>query len=425
MGLIKSDFYAEIDYMLETILVYYLLLKSRIFSYICDLSKRYAKIERSRSISGKTYVKITNVGKPNVGIFYVYRSRLFNSQNNNNLFVHISCFSSIAHKKTTKYVLTGIQSAGNLWRSSETIRQLSFDLHTVSSSSNSNDFYNDLYLTSPKDMDSAEYFRSWFAGVIDGDGNFDVRKDTSKNLVLKAIRIKLHVRDARILTRIQNHLHFGKIHKDQNKPYCLYIVSTKKEMELIVNLINGLIRVKVSSFKKACCCLNIPFQEPEYVRMPYDPYFSGLIDTEGSIVFNFSGNRIECNLELKYNQYSKKLNFNKVIPHYLPSVSLRHKKKQTPEKVFQSIAWKYQTVSGMIYLYDYFMTNRLYSDIKFYRISKIKRFLEIRHYRNEPKDSLEFKIYSDFLIDFIKHLNSMYYKVPFRKKIRREEIPFL
>jgi hypothetical protein len=53
----------------------------------------------------------------------------------------------------------------------------------------------------------------------------------------------------------------------------------------------------------------------------------------------------------------------------------------------------------MVFLYEYFMKNRLYSDFKFYRISKIKKFIEIREFKNEPKESLEFKIYSEFILD--------------------------
>ncbi len=47
----------------------------------------------------------------------------------------------------------------------------------------------------------------------------------------------------------------------------------------------------------------------------------------------------------------------------------------------------------------YFMKNRLYCDFKFYRVSKIKQFITIRDYKNEAKDSIEFKIYSDFILD--------------------------
>lgn len=263
---------------------------------------------------------------------------------------------------------------------------------------------------------SSKNFSHWLAGIIDGDGNFDLRK-VEKNLVLKAIRIKFHLRDLKILNRIQNNLHFGRIKHLNN--YCMYIVSTKEEMGIIINLINGKIRLKVDSFQKACNSLNIEYIEANYEIEPYDPYFSGLIDTDGSIVFNYPGNRIECNLEIQYNEHSKKLILDKVIPNYKPSVMLREKKNQSKEKTFQSITFKFQTVNGMIHLYDFFMKTRLYCDFKFYRVSKIKRFLEIRHYQKAEYESIEFKIYSEFVLEFIKYLNPKWTKVPFVEKLRR------
>ena len=82
-------------------------------------------------------------------------------------------------------------------------------------------------------------FWNWFAGVIDGDGNFDIRIDPISNKrVLKQIRIKLHNRDVRILRRIQDYLHLGRIRADKNKPYSIYIVSTKETMLYIIKKIN-------------------------------------------------------------------------------------------------------------------------------------------------------------------------------------------
>lgn len=291
---------------------------------------------------------------------------------------------------------TNIQSAGNWKGSSETIRQLS----------NVN-------------IDDSKFYH-WLAGIIDGDGNFDIRKNPSKNCVLKGIRIKLHNRDIRILKRIQDYLHCGRIRSDKNKPYSIYIVSTKEEMNLIINKINGLIRIKVPAFKKACSYLNIDYIEPNYNIEALDSYFSGLIDTDGSIVFNYSANRIECNLELKYNDYTKKLNLEKVIPNCKPSILLRNKSNQHVGKLFKSIAFKYQTVNSMVHVYEYFMKNRLYCDIKFYRVSKIKPFLEIRKYNNEPLGSPEFKIYSYFLLDWIKYQNPLWTRVPFINKLDKE-----
>ncbi len=115
-----------------------------------------------------------------INTFYLYKldvkpvgySRnniLLNSQNND---------TTISSK------LMGIQSAENCKGFSETARQL---------------------------PDIEDYkFWNWFAGIIDGDGNFDIRKDiTSNKRVLKQIRIKLHNRDVRILTRILDYLHIG------------------------------------------------------------------------------------------------------------------------------------------------------------------------------------------------------------------------
>ena len=87
-------------------------------------------------------------------------------------------------------VLANVQSAGNSIGSSETTRQLSYN------------------------------FITYLAGVIDGDGNFDIRNNNG-TLTLKAIRIKLHVRDIKILNFIQNNLHMGRVKTYKNNPYAL------------------------------------------------------------------------------------------------------------------------------------------------------------------------------------------------------------
>jgi LAGLIDADG endonuclease len=231
---------------------------------------------------------------------------------------------------------------------------------------------------------------------LDGDGNFDLRGDT-----LKSIRIKLHKRDIRILNRIRNTLHVGKIIKVNKTNYVLYRVSAYKDMKIIIEGINGHMRIKRDSFKKACSFVSCNFLEAKYTIDYNDPYFSGLVDTDGSIVFNFVGNRIECNLEFKYDTYSSQLNFDNILGDSgcKPSVLFRMKKNTSSDKNFPSIAFKFQTVKSMEPLYKYFMKNRLYSDFKFYRISRIKSFLKIRHYNKRPFDSKEYKAYSKFLLN--------------------------
>jgi hypothetical protein len=194
----------------------------------------------------------------------------------------------------------------------------------------------------------------------------------------------------------------GKIRADRNKPYSMYIVSTKENMMYILNKINGLIRIKVPGFKEACNLYNLDYIEANYNIKQCDPYYAGLIDTEGSIVFNYAGNRIECNLEFQYNEYTSKLNFDNIIPNCKPTILKRKKKKYSGSgspKNFTHIAFKFKNVNSMLFIYDYFMHNRLYCDMKFYRVTKIKPFMEIRKYKTSPKYSLEHKIYSNFVID--------------------------
>jgi hypothetical protein len=189
----------------------------------------------------------------------------------------------------------------------------------------------------------------------------------------------------------------GRIRSDKKKPHSMFIVSTKKEMKYLINCLNGLIRIKVIGFKKSCEYFDIKFIKADYNIKPYDPYFAGLIDTDGSIVYNYSSNRIECNLEMKENEFSKILNLSNVIPYCKPYII--HRTHKNSNKIYYSIAFKYQNVNHMIYLYEFFMKNRLYSDFKFYRISKIKSFLLLRNYKNYPKDSLEFNKYKEFILN--------------------------
>jgi hypothetical protein len=177
-------------------------------------------------------------------------------------------------------------------------------------------------------------------------------------------------------------------------------VSTKQDMTYIVKNLNGLIRLKVASFKEACVLYNIEYLQANYNIELYDAYLAGLVDTDGSIVFNYAGNRIECNLEFQYNEFTSLLNLDSTILNCKPAISIRKKSAaKGKSKNFTSISFKFQNVNSMLFIYDYFMRNRLYCDIKIYRVSKIKPFMEIRKYKISLLGSVEHKISSYFIID--------------------------
>lgn len=276
------------------------------------------------------------------------------------------------------------QSAGNpIGGSSETIRKLS-----------------------EKDID-------WLAGVLDGDGNFDIiniKNCTTPNgsiittrRALKQIRITQHPRDGRILYRVKEIL--GGSIKPKGKKYLIWTISTKSQMIYCLNLINGKIRLKVPGFKEACLLTNITYIQANYKIERNSGYLSGLTDTDGSIVLNYPSNRIELNLEFNDNEYSSAIDFSEVIPGAKLCTLKLIKRNQTQEKIFYSIRFSYNTVENMRPLYEYFLLNRLYSDFKFYRAMQIKRFLELRAYHNHPKDSPEFLLYYNFIKNFVTHLN--------------------
>jgi len=190
----------------------------------------------------------------------------------------------------------------------------------------------------------------------------------------------------------------GRIKPVNNTSHVLFVVSTQDEMTKFINRINGHMRLKVSSFTKACNFLGINMIPANPIIDPLDPYFSGLIDTDGSIVFNYPGNRIGCFLELKYNEFSANLNLDNVVPGTKPTVRTLSKsvKSKGNIKKFTSIRFSFDSVQAMPCLYEYFMVNRLYCDMKFYRISKIIGFMDIRSYQKCAYDSPEFQIYSTF-----------------------------
>jgi len=133
-----------------------------------------------------------------------YLSKLDVSRNNNILLNSQNKDTTISSRKK----LMNIQSAENCKGFSETVRQL------------------------PEIEDSK--FWNWFAGIIDGDGNFDIRVNpTSNKRVLKQIRIKLHNRDLRILRRIQDYLHSGAVWC-RRLHLCLKLSNSRDILKLLI-----------------------------------------------------------------------------------------------------------------------------------------------------------------------------------------------
>lgn len=245
------------------------------------------------------------------------------------------------------------------------------------------------------------------AGVLDGDGNFDIRyihRVTGASYrALKSIRITQHPRDADILYRVKE-LIGGSI-KPKGGKYVEWRLSTNLAMLNCINCVNGRIRLKTTGFKEACDLMGVTYLEPNYLIEKNSAYLAGLTDTDGSVFINFNSNKIELVIEFKKNEFSEKLDLSQVVPGAIPGVNSFVKRNQTKDKVFYSIRFSFSNVSHMTPIYDYFLINRLYSKLKFFRVMKIKRYLELRPYQKYPKDSPEFQLYLKFVTEFVTYLN--------------------
>lgn len=244
--------------------------------------------------------------------------------------------------------------------------------------------------------------KEWLSGVIDGDGNFDVRTINNKR-VLKQIRVVQSLRDIDILYHIKLIVGAGRIRR-HTKTTMMYISSDFKSMYFIINNINGNIRIKIKGFLEACYFLNIKYITPNYTIPRNSHYFSGLVDSDGSFVFNNPGNRIDLFLEFKQTEYTLKLDFNSIIEGVHCKVYKFIKRNQTKNKVYYSVRYSFAGVQLMLPIYKYFKYHRLYSPFKFFRVMQFKEFLSIRYFKLS-KNSIECKIYRNFLIKFFKYRN--------------------
>jgi len=107
----------------------------------------------------------------------------------------------------------------------------------------------------------------------------------------------------------------------------IYSLSNRVGMSKFVNMINGNIRIKLPGFLDACQYLNVTYKPATKIIPKDSGYLAGLIDTDGSIVFNYPGNRIELHLEFKQNEHTLALDLSQVIEGESPTVFRYIKKK--------------------------------------------------------------------------------------------------
>jgi len=157
---------------------------------------------------------------------------------------------------------------------SETIRLFSTTTNCLNNKNNSKD-------------SKEKKFNQWLAGLIDGDGSFQLSKKGYASL-----EITMETRDKHCLYLVKQK--FGgsiKIKSDVN--WLRYRLHHKQGLLLIINAVNGLIRnpSRIIQLGKICNKYNIIIKESE--PLTYDNgWLSGFFDSDGSIYLNLLSSQV-------------------------------------------------------------------------------------------------------------------------------------
>jgi LAGLIDADG endonuclease/Proton-conducting membrane transporter len=121
-------------------------------------------------------------------------------------------------------------------------------------------------------------FFEWLAGVIDGDGYFNLSKGGTARF-----NVTMDIRDKSALYEIKHKLG-GSIYTIANANGLKYQLSHKKGLIILINGVNGLIRnpIRMLQMNKLCLKYGIVLLYPKPLTF-YNGWLSGFIDSDGSI----------------------------------------------------------------------------------------------------------------------------------------------
>lgn len=140
-------------------------------------------------------------------------------------------------------------------------------------------------------------FFEWLAGVIDGDGYFNLSKEGTARL-----NITMDTRDKSALYEIKHKLG-GSIHTIANANALKYQLSHRKGLIILINGVNGLIRnpARLLQMNKLCLKYKIELLYPQPLTYN-NGWLSGFIDSDGSIYMNEGSGQVFISVSQK-NKY--------------------------------------------------------------------------------------------------------------------------
>ena len=219
------------------------------------------------------------------------------------------------------------------------------------------------YITSLNE--GSDLFNEWLAGVIDGDGYFNLsEKGTAR------FTVTMDLRDKNALYEIKNKFG-GSIYTISNANALRYQLSHKKGLITLINAINGLIRnpTRMLQMNKLCVKYNIKLLHPK--PLTFDNWWlSGIIDSDGSVYFNEKSGQVFISITQK-NKYM----LEPLIYLYGGRIDILSPKIEA----FKYVIYRKNELFNLID--NYFIKHPL-KTCKASRIHLIKQFYSLRIYKN-------------------------------------------
>jgi len=215
---------------------------------------------------------------------------------------------------------------------------------------------------SNKNFDKELAYNEWLAGLIDGDGSFQLSKKGYASL-----DIVMELRDKHCLYLIKDKFG-GSIKLRSGANYLRYRLHHKEGLLKLIDSINGLIRNpnRIFQLNKICNKYNILLIQPSPLTY-YNGWLSGFIDSDGLVSLNLSFNQIFITAT-----HNNKLLLDLLVELYGGKIYVL--------KTTEAFKWTLYRKEEIIKLLDYFKLYPLRSS-KNGKIKMIPKYFKLRSFK--------------------------------------------
>lgn len=243
--------------------------------------------------------------------------------------------------------------------------------------------YSTINTINKKENPNENTFNQWLAGLIDGDGCFQLSKKGYASL-----EIVMETRDKHCLYQIKQKFG-GSVKLRSGVNWLRYRIHHKKGLLELIHSVNGEIRnpVRLLQLNKICEKYNITLIQPSILTYN-NGWFSGFFDSDGSVYLNLKSSQMLITASQK-NKYLLDL----LLDLYGGTIYIQK----------ESFKWVVYTKPEIIKLLDYFKVCPSRS-AKHNRLKAISRYHELRALKAhlQTDNSILGKAWKKFLLKWDK-----------------------